>query len=171
MGDRCTGHCCRFFTMGDPVSLTDHLKEKAVLLDGEITSKEDEDARSNAKKLLDMLLYRGLLKANPLLRTPCSVKTENVDKYWHFWTCKYVVEHEDGTASCGNYENRPDMCKRFPYGKECEFPGCTWDEWKPKPNSEKLIKLRHRPKGAGCAYPLPSEMPILKVVATSKEGT
>ena len=31
------------------------------------------------------------------------------------------------------------MCRQYPNGKACEFRNCSWDKWKPVPNSEKLI--------------------------------
>lgn len=35
-------------------------------------------------------------------------------------TCRYF----DG-INCLNYEDRPYMCSAYPYGKHCNFAGCT----------------------------------------------
>lgn len=37
-----------------------------------------------------------------------------------FYTCRHL--REDGL--CGSYETRPQMCRAFPYGGPCPFPGC-----------------------------------------------
>lgn len=35
-------------------------------------------------------------------------------------TCR----HFDG-RDCTAYDQRPDMCRRYPYGRACEYAGCT----------------------------------------------
>jgi Fe-S-cluster containining protein len=38
------------------------------------------------------------------------------------------VHWDETTRLCTNYEDRPEMCRAFPYGKQCEY-GCDadWD--------------------------------------------
>ena len=36
------------------------------------------------------------------------------------YTCKYW---DEGTMLCKNYENRPSMCRKFPYEEPCPY-GC-----------------------------------------------
>lgn len=38
----------------------------------------------------------------------------------HSYTCKYFDGH-----NCTAYEERPAMCRDYPYGKQCTFEGCT----------------------------------------------
>jgi Fe-S-cluster containining protein len=40
-----------------------------------------------------------------------------------YFACRHWDEE---TRLCGNYENRPEMCRAFPYGKPCEH-GCDCD--------------------------------------------
>lgn len=35
------------------------------------------------------------------------------------------IHHDAATGNCLNYENRPDMCSQFPYGRQCPRQGCT----------------------------------------------
>lgn len=39
----------------------------------------------------------------------------------HNFTCRHW---DESTRLCGIYEDRPKMCRRFPYGKKCPF-GCS----------------------------------------------
>jgi Fe-S-cluster containining protein len=39
----------------------------------------------------------------------------------HNFTCRHW---DEDTRMCGIYEDRPDMCREFPYGKGCAF-GCS----------------------------------------------
>jgi Fe-S-cluster containining protein len=44
------------------------------------------------------------------------------------WTdagARLTCRHFDGT-NCTRYEERPAMCRDYPYGKQCEFKGCTF---------------------------------------------
>lgn len=42
--------------------------------------------------------------------------------------CGHFKRGDDGMGICTNYEDRPDMCSRFPYGKPTEsYPSCTWN--------------------------------------------
>ena len=44
---------------------------------------------------------------------------------------KYSCKHWNReTRNCMDYENRPSMCRRFPYGTPCPYiaKGCTWTD-------------------------------------------
>lgn len=41
----------------------------------------------------------------------------------HYFRC---VHWDETTRLCTNYENRPGMCRWFPYGRQCEY-GCDCD--------------------------------------------
>lgn len=58
--------------------------------------------------------------------------------YWY--TCKHLLENND----CEIYDNRPRMCKDYPYGKKCHYEGCTYTGvGTPYPDfSEKLDKQK-----------------------------
>lgn len=38
------------------------------------------------------------------------------------WAC--TCRHFDG-ANCRAYDSRPRMCRNYPYGGPCAYPGCT----------------------------------------------
>jgi hypothetical protein len=38
----------------------------------------------------------------------------------------YSCVHFDG-RNCTAYDQRPRMCSGFPYGRPCEYEGCTWE--------------------------------------------
>jgi Fe-S-cluster containining protein len=40
----------------------------------------------------------------------------------YMYTCKHFDEE---TNNCTNYENRPRMCRDYPYGGVCSYEGCT----------------------------------------------
>lgn len=99
--NRCTGHCCKAFTL--PIS-PDELKAKAgVYRDGHI--------------IADMAVYLGTGTHD--LKTGEFVKQENSG--WHVYGCR----HLQGNGDCGIYENRPFMCRDYPYGHPCKFENCT----------------------------------------------
>ena len=39
------------------------------------------------------------------------------------FTCRHF---DTETNNCQIYDRRPGMCRNYPYGKECSFPGCTY---------------------------------------------
>lgn len=53
------------------------------------------------------------------------IHLESDDEGNHYFTCRHLVEADDGTASCGAYEDRPAMCRQYPYGNACTYAGCT----------------------------------------------
>lgn len=38
------------------------------------------------------------------------------------YTCANLLPSGD----CGIYDSRPSMCRRYPYGRGCDVPGCCW---------------------------------------------
>ena len=126
MGDRCTGHCCRKFTLPmDPAGLKE-------AFDAEIAWKAEgsppvKDAAGGLislppKRWQDieiiqpMVRYLGLFETNPSTgkKGPQLV---------HVYTCNHLQENGD----CGIYENRPSMCSAYPYGGPCTYEGCELD--------------------------------------------
>jgi hypothetical protein len=54
------------------------------------------------------------------------------NRVYHF-TRKH---HDPVTGDCMNYENRPRMCRNYPYGKKCGYSGCAMTEAKCEKQSE-----------------------------------
>lgn len=103
MGDRCTGHCCRLF----PVSSTITEIEKVTHAEG---------GSIEAEKLLVMLRFEGLTDVG-------LVNGEPLGRTMPVYSCIHLKPDGD----CGNYEDRPKMCRDYPYEGGCRDPDCTWD--------------------------------------------
>lgn len=99
MGSRCKGHCCEAFTLHNSI-----FREYGI----EGTEK---------RQIQDMVLAIPAPKENPY--------HDDVDPFLTvgWYTCKHYVD-----GNCDNYENRPAMCSRFPYGKRCNYRKCEWDK-------------------------------------------
>ena len=41
-----------------------------------------------------------------------------------FYTCRHLLA--DG--NCGNYAERPQLCRDFPYKHPCQYAPCTWKQ-------------------------------------------
>lgn len=95
MSDRCTGHCCRAFTLPYPYDVMQ--ARASEIQDGEF--------------IADMI--------RPLDHGPEWDPT----RPGHWYTCRHL---DTETGDCRAYEQRPWMCSEYPYGRQCEHPGCTW---------------------------------------------
>lgn len=112
MGDRCTGHCCKAFTLPCSMDVVKLKVEEGTVTDGAI--------------IADMLIP---MYAGPYAGMPDDIRAKvdkvaasnRTDEPAFVYTCR----HFDG-ANCTNYEGRPDMCKAYPYGTRCEYRGCEW---------------------------------------------
>ncbi len=113
MGERCTGHCCRVFTLPyDPAGLAEVCNEPGRVVDGPY--------------IADMVIHLGSGTADDLglapdVRPAWAADNRDKDLLSHWYTCR----HFDGN-NCTAYETRPSMCKRYPYGRACEYGACAW---------------------------------------------
>lgn len=108
MSDRCTGHCCKAFTLRySPDELQEKFEE---WVGGKDNGVEDIDV------VWPMTIYLGSSDVNPAtgLQHPETL---------HVYTCAHF---EDG--SCTIYDDRPNVCRRYPGGRKCHYKGCTWDD-------------------------------------------
>ena len=109
---RCPGFCCQAFNIGPP---------------GEALRKRLEEVGDPDKDLiLDMVIYLGKFPRNPAWPHDSDPpfdgdKTPAGDR-GHFHTCKH---YDRETRSCGIYDRRPGMCRRFPNTTACGFVGCN----------------------------------------------
>jgi Fe-S-cluster containining protein len=95
--ERCTGHCCRRFCL--PAPYKDFEEEFAFKMLGGNPSKWAE-----VEKVFPMLIPLGV--------------EDGAERF----TCKHLLPNGD----CGDYENRPRMCRDYPYEDSCMFSGCTY---------------------------------------------
>lgn len=102
MGDRCTGHCCREFTL--PFS-----------------DQEIEDYAAGRNLPPDESSDSGFMARNAVF----VGKSRYGGKYF---TCK---QYDAETGDCRAYESRPRVCKQYPNYKSgwvCGNKGCGWTE-------------------------------------------
>jgi len=97
-GDRCTGHCCRCFSL--PYGPDELATRKARIKDGE--------------QIVAMVRYLG--RTVP----PGMPHQRNESSSDHYYTCTNLLANGD----CGIYETRPGMCRNFPDDGPCPYPQC-----------------------------------------------
>ena len=106
---RCTGHCCKRFTL--PYSPEDIQAQAEAHERGDkswLDSKGGKHMKFNPdiEQIANMIIYLDRGEKNDLYLYTCG----NLDKE---------------TGNCKIYEDRPSMCREYPYGKKCNFKGCT----------------------------------------------
>lgn len=98
LGKKNSSLCCRCFWLpGSP----DEISQAYM----------DHKKWNDIDKIAPMIIHLGEFTCNPL---KIGVPEHKLGNYY---TCKHFSEE---TGACGNYENRPDMCKSHTYEKECE---------------------------------------------------
>ena len=147
-GSRCSGHCCRSFSIASAPEKLEELKRTG-------TAEE--------KQIANMVIYLGRFHTNPLLRlngenwvdkalqiarnekkpTP-RMKLDSspyhiVETGVPWYSCRHVLLNGD----CGIYETRPEMCRRYPNGSPCVFTDCTWDQKDQAKHNKKLLSPHH----------------------------
>jgi Fe-S-cluster containining protein len=134
---RCTGHCCRMFFL--PYS-PDQLREEYqrwLRTDGDAVIHKGHIGYGQAKPLLAEihLIYPMVIHLSEsypdgyAMVNPRDVDPEEVSA-GHFYTCKHL---DRTTDNCTIYEDRPGMCRDYPYRGSCNYAECTWTERKALP--------------------------------------
>lgn len=113
----CQGNCCAVFYF--PSTLT-ALNEgrREIIRDGEYI----------ADMLIELTNGEAVLRAESFGFEAPGISEASEG---HFFTCRHWDEE---TKLCGDYENRPAMCREYPYSKQCAH-GCdctdgTETNWK-----------------------------------------
>lgn len=148
MADRCTGHCCREFPLPfDPATLkwmarkarrSQAAGQKTIGSMGPISNlpascggravRRQYPSDMSVEQLLkvtDMVVFRRFGPVSEERRKTLHVdqiRPESMNKPMSYYTCR----HFDG-ANCTNYDDRPTMCSKYPYGSACENKACTDD--------------------------------------------
>jgi len=110
--DRCTGHCCRCFTLN--ISL-EGLKQ----LVAEFQEPYSEVELDNIQ-VAQMVIPLSGEAEQEAIRVTGSKGTPGIPRF----TCKNL--QSDG--NCGIYESRPKMCRDYPNTGTCEYSECTRSE-------------------------------------------
>jgi Fe-S-cluster containining protein len=98
---RCRGHCCKRFAI-------EHSFD-ALQADYALWQKNPAYAKiPDVEKIAPMVI-------------PIASSRKGEE---HVYTCKHLQPNGD----CGNYENRPQMCRDFPDQRGCHFWKCESDQ-------------------------------------------
>lgn len=136
----CSGACCANFTLAyyieDFIAMKEALSnEQLTFIDKVGVERRVVDNVEEIDKLLDMLIFNGDSNIDPHSGKVC-MDDKRYDKLvsdnnWYVkkgekyfmrtFTCKYF---DKINRVCGNYENRPLLCRSF--GKECSYKGCNF---------------------------------------------
>lgn len=117
MSGRCTGHCCRGFTLPrTPDALRD--------FEGFLGRRGDD-----VFVVADMAVFLGRIPMRDALVTAYArhrnlIHGDADDFGIDLWTCRHF---DQSSGNCGIYDRRPRMCRDFPYGDPCPFADCGWD--------------------------------------------
>lgn len=108
---KCNGLCCKGFTL--KFTPPEFARELARLPDNE-----------QYKKLSSMLIFIGMHKQCP---TDLESGTAHHSPL-PWYTCKHL---DVSSGLCGDYDNRPSLCRKYPYGMTCEYTGCSFSGGSP----------------------------------------
>lgn len=137
----CSGACCESFTFA-------YYPEDLRLMDAAFQKGEEyfTDTLGNKRSVFssvhnstlmvaDMLIPLGHTEINPNGNKPV-LETVIEQKHRDEWVVEvdgkpqlrlFTCKHYDREKKvCGNYENRPALCKHF--GTGCQYAGCTYDK-------------------------------------------
>lgn len=128
---RCTGHCCRKFSIGVSPGLAPSDLHNIHLNNG--IFPETGKPILDFDKIYNMLIYIGTIKKNSeefkRLHASYAKPPKDPEGFNHYYTCKHL---NNETGDCMNYENRPSMCRMHPtygeFGRFCDYADCTWDQ-------------------------------------------
>lgn len=96
---RCSGHCCQHFTLPWP---DDQLPN--ILW----AHKAGAVAWQDPEWLFIVNMTVPIHQHDPLYRFT--------------YTCRHF---DQPSGNCTIYDDRPEMCRNYPYGRRCEDPDCT----------------------------------------------
>jgi len=112
----CKGMCCEAFSLGQlsPADVRARVLTREGFADDEF--------------IADMLVPLGYFNRNPLHvvgnqdYAVQEMSTQSFMGAW-FYTCRH---YDKATRSCTVYEQRPQMCRKFPNDGQCQFNGCEF---------------------------------------------
>ncbi len=119
---RCTGHCCRRFSLSQPPEVWEAIRAAADLVDDGGDWPEDVPLLEDGTQIARMVEHLGRFPMGGIktIIPPERDPTEPMDVY----RCTLLVGD-----NCSVYETRPGMCRRYPDTTEgpraCGRLGCT----------------------------------------------
>ena len=146
--DRCTGHCCTALTVPfSPEQLRAAYERwnkgghEPIRMAG--IAPADTKLYQDIHLIAPMLTHLGFFKKAPVRQVNPNdddVLGKSSDGA-HYYACKHFDRKQ---KVCTIYEIRPAMCREYPYGKPCNYAGCTWSSHKAKreTRTERTKRLR-----------------------------
>jgi Fe-S-cluster containining protein len=141
----CGGACCRAFTL--PVDY-DTLRRSYEwwLRDG---NNINSNVLEKAGVTIPFNYYRPIADIHlifpmviPLGKHDKTPQGSPVNTPVDWFTCKHF---DKGMSLCTIYDHRPQMCRDYPYGSWCTYPGCQHD----RAETDEVRKLREDDKVKG----------------------
>ena len=136
MTSRCTGHCCLTFTLPfSPEQLQDAYERWQRQGTAEINKaglkSVDTKIWQDIWLIAPMVTYLGFFKKPPVkvVNPTDNELLGKPGKGGHYYSCKHFDRKK---KVCTIYEIRPSLCRRYPYGRGCNYAGCTWKSHKAK---------------------------------------
>ena len=133
---RCTGHCCRCFYL--PINPA----ELAALVDTEIRHANFAMGSPETPHQVRALILAREWEGRALYRILDIIQIADMVEYLGWMTPQdridgaagrepgnyYRCKNLQANGDCGIYEDRPMMCRGYPYGRACSYRGCTMNE-------------------------------------------
>lgn len=125
--DRCTGHCCRAFNIGSREHLKVRYQRSKARQAGGYANEDDLDIIQVFEMTIPLPAKRSTnWTGNPY--EPTTTLACELNDIGAFDGDLHTCKHLQPTGDCGNYKNRPKMCRDFPNGYACGFVHCTSKE-------------------------------------------
>lgn len=150
---RCSGHCCRAFTIGgrsyEELKVEYQMwlrgeRDGTSVMRGTMRTGRPEYGLGHSRRVnsdihvvFPMLIPLGKLTANPfklINETPVPDDYEGQE----FYSCKHFID-----GDCSIYDVRPTMCQSYGTHKNCEFADCTWEghQEAKRPTHDELVEM------------------------------
>lgn len=118
---KCSGHCCKVFYLPYSFDEMNHFKRLSSL------GKTKEEKVKDLFKIANLIIpvraesCKTYAIENSLIYSS-SRKSSHMYNVMYYYTCKNydAIKHK-----CLDYENRPSMCSKYPYMRQCYYRDCT----------------------------------------------
>lgn len=126
---RCTGHCCRSFCLPDfaaELFRTACFVSSLDIIPGWTEPDDiDLDYHEELLKIADMIIPLGVKTVEQACLDVGCEAAPHIKAEDHGPSNRYTCRHLSASGDCLIYEERPEMCKKYPSHGPCEWAGCT----------------------------------------------
>lgn len=133
---QCGGHCCQKFFL--PFSPTELHEAYKVWHDNHERPTMSMEAAPRPKLYSDIwLIYPMVIPLGHFEEPPIrQIVPVHGSGYWY--SCK---NWDPKTKLCTIYDDRPAMCRDYPYQQGCNYQACGWDERRktPPPKDDVIV--------------------------------